>query len=575
MLYHLVLGANRASCHTREKVAENSRQGWMLATIISNCSHSLRQPIDKWSALTLILCCFLLGPVVALLLRAFGDSDGLWAHLLDTVLLTYVVNTILLMGGVGIVAVLFGVSTAWVISRYSFVGRNVLEWMLLLPAAIPAYIIAYCYTDFFEYAGTLQSALRTAFGWQTRLDYYFPEIRSLGGAVLVMASVLYPYIYMVTRIAFRLTSAGLFEIALVHKKSQFWHVGLPLARPAIVAGLALVMMEVVSDFGTVEYFAVQTITLGIFNVWLGMNNLVAAAQISSVGFLFILGLLGLEIFARSRQQYTSTSRNQNTLAALSTSPLGTCICWVVCFIPLLFGFFIPVGVLLRFVVRGDLIANFIVIQPIVINSVIVAATAAVMIMLIASIIVLTATFRAGPKLRKLALMSSTGYAFPGTILAIGVLIYAGYIDHVLRIISGGFFSSFLMASIGLLMLAYVVRFQAVGYGAMLSGVRRLPNNLMSASLVLGHSYFASLRQIIIPLLKSSFFAGLILVFVDIMKELPMTLLLRPFDFETLATFTYQFAKDEMLEQAALPALMIVITGLIPVILMSAMLRRYR
>ncbi len=547
----------------------------MVATFLSHWSRASRPSFDKWAAATVVLCGFLLGPVAALLLAASGDSGGLWGHLVDTVLATYVTNTLLLMGGVGSVAIVFGVSSAWVISRYDFAGRDMLEWMLLLPAAIPAYIIAYCYTDFFEYAGPVQSALRAAFGWQSPRDYFFPEIRSVGGAVLVMASVLYPYIYMVTRIAFRLTPASLFEIALVHNKSQFWHVGLPLARPAIVAGLALVMMEVVSDFGTVEYFAVQTITLGIFNVWLGMNNLVAAAQISSVGFLFILGLLGLELYARSRQQYVSTSRAQNSLAPLPTSTGGACVCWALCLIPLSFGFFIPLGVLLRFVLRGDVMADFLAIQPVVVNTMLVAIAAAFFIMLIASVIVLTAAFRAGPKLRKLALMSSTGYAFPGTILAIGVLVYAGYIDHLLRLISGGWISSFLIASMGLLMLAYLVRFQAVGYGAMLSGVRRLPENLMSASRVLGHGYGASLRQIILPLLKSSFLAGLMLVFVDIMKELPMTLLLRPFDFETLATHTYQFAKDEMLEQAALPALMIVVTGLVPVILMSAMLRRYR
>ena len=547
----------------------------MVATFLSQWSLASRPPIDKWALATIILCCFLLGPVVALLLAAFGDSSGLWGHLVDTVLATYVTNTLLLMGGVGGVAIVFGVTSAWVISRYDFAGRAMLEWMLLLPAAIPAYIIAYCYTDFFEYAGPVQSALRAAFGWQSPRDYFFPEIRSVGGAVLVMASVLYPYIYMMTRIAFRLTPASLFEIALVHNKSQFWHVGLPLARPAIVAGLALVMMEVVSDFGTVEYFAVQTITLGIFNVWLGMNNLVAAAQISSVGFLFILGLLGLELYARSRQKYVSTSRTQNSLAPLTTTHLGACVCWLICLMPLSFGFFIPLGVLLRFVLRGDVVAEFLAIQPVVINSVVVAIVAAIFIMLVASVIVLTAAYRAGSKLRKLALMSSTGYAFPGTMLAIGVLIYAGYIDHLLRFLSGGMISSFLIAGMGLLMLAYLVRFQAVGYGAMLSGVRRLPENLMSASRVLGRGYSASLKQIILPLLKSSFLAGLMLVFVDIMKELPMTLLLRPFDFETLATHTYQFAKDEMLEKAALPALMIVMTGLIPVILMSAMLRRYR
>ena len=547
----------------------------MVAAFLSQWSLASRPSIDKWSLVTIILCCFLLGPVAALLLAALGNSGGLWGHLVDTVLATYVINTLLLMGGVGALAIVFGVSSAWVISRYDFAGRAMLEWMLLLPAAIPAYIIAYCYTDFFEYAGPVQSALRAAFGWQGPRDYYFPEIRSVGGAVLVMASVLYPYIYMVTRIAFRLTPASLFEIALVHNKSQFWHVGLPLARPAIVAGLALVMMEVVSDFGTVEYFAVQTITLGIFNVWLGMNNLVAAAQISLVGFLFILGLLGLELYARSRQQYFSTSRTQNSPDPLPATRCGTCVCWLLCLMPLSFGFFIPLGVLLRFVLRGAVVTEFLAIQSVVLNSVMVAIAAALFIMLVASVIVLTAAFRAGSKLRKLALMSSTGYAFPGTILAIGVLIYAGYIDHLLRLMSGGMISSLLIGGLGLLMLAYLVRFQAVGYGAMLSGVRRLPENLMNASRVLGHGYGASLRQIILPLLKSSFLAGLMLVFVDIMKELPMTLLLRPFDFETLATHTYQFAKDEMLEQAALPALMIVMSGLIPVILMSAMLRRYR
>jgi iron(III) transport system permease protein len=547
----------------------------MVATFLSQWSLPSRPLVDGWSLATIFMCCFLLGPVLALFIAALGDSGGLWNHLVETVLATYVINTVFLMVGVGGVAIIFGVSSAWVISRYDFTGRAVLEWMLLLPAAIPAYIIAYCYTDFFEYAGPVQSALRAAFGWESPREYYFPEIRSLGGAVLVMASVLYPYIYMVTRIAFRLTPVSLFEIALVHDKSQFWHVGLPLARPAIVAGLALVMMEVVSDFGTVEYFAVQTITLGIFNVWLGMNNLVAAAQISSVGFLFILGLLGLELYARSRQQYGSTSRNQNSLAPMPTTRLVTCVCWLLCMIPLSFGFFIPLSVLLRFVLRGDVVAEFVAVQPLVMNTVVVAIGAALFIMLVASVIVLTAAFRAGSRLRKLALISSTGYAFPGTILAIGVLIYASYIDGFLRLMSGGMISSFLIAGMGLLMLAYLVRFQAVGYGAMLSGVRRLPKNLMSASRVLGHGYGASLKQIILPLLKSSFLAGLLLVFVDIMKELPMTLLLRPFDFETLATHTYQFAKDEMLEKASLPALMIVMTGLIPVILMSAMLRRYR
>ena len=547
----------------------------MVATFLSNFARAQRQPIDRWSVGVILLCALILGPVLAVLVAAFGDSGGLWSHLYDTVLRRYISNTLILMAGVGVVAIGFGVSSAWVISRYDFVGRRILEWMLLLPAAIPAYIIAYSYTEFFEYAGPLQSGLRHLFGWQSPRDYWFPEIRSLGGAILVMASVLYPYIYMVTRIAFRLTPASLFEIALVHNRSQFWQVGLPLARPAIMAGLALVMMEVMSDFGTVEFFAIETITLGIFNVWLGMNNLVAAAQISIVGFGFILALLGLELYARSRQQYVSSSRNQMPLATLLPTKAGVLACWAVCVIPLLFGFFIPVGVLLGLVSTNDLLADFLAIRGIIGNTLIVAAIAALVIMILSAFIVVTATFRAGSKTRKLALFASTGYAFPGTILAIGVLIFTGQLDRAIAALFGAQFQGILITSIGVLFLAYIVRFQAVGYGAMISGVRRLPANMMNASRVLGQGYMDSIRRVIMPLLKSSFLAGMMLVFVDVMKELPMTLLLRPFNFDTLATYTYQFAKDEMLEVAALPALMIVLSGLVPVILMSAMLRRYR
>ena len=547
----------------------------MVATFLSNFGRAQCQPVDLWSVGVFLLCGLILGPVLAVLVAAFGDSGGLWSHLYDTVLGRYISNTLILMAGVGVVAIGFGVSSAWVVSRYDFAGRRILEWMLLLPAAIPAYIIAYSYTEFFEYAGPLQSALRHLFDWQSPRDYWFPEIRSLGGAILVMASVLYPYIYMVTRIAFRLTPASLFEIALVHNRSQFWQVGLPLARPAIMAGLALVMMEVMSDFGTVEFFAIETITLGIFNVWLGMNNLVAAAQISIVGFGFILALLGLELYARSRQQYVSSSRNQTPLAMLVPTKAGILACWAVCVIPLLFGFFIPVGVLLGLVATNDLLADFLAIRGIVGNTLIVAAIAAVVIMVLSAFIVVTATFRAGSKTRKMALFASTGYAFPGTILAIGVLIFTGQLDRAIAAVFGAQFQGILITSIGVLFLAYIVRFQAVGYGAMISGVRRLPANMMNASRVLGQGYMDSIRRVIMPLLKSSFLAGMMLVFVDVMKELPMTLLLRPFNFDTLATYTYQFAKDEMLEMAALPALMIVLSGLVPVILMSAMLRRYR
>ena len=545
----------------------------MVVTFLSSWAHVRRRQSDGWSIGAFVLCFLLVGPVLALVLTATGSSGGLWGHLLDTVLVRYIGNTLGLMLGVGILACFFGVTTSWVVTRYVFPGRLLFEWMLLLPAAIPAYIIAYTYTDFFEYAGPVQSQLRMIFGWARPSDYWFPEIRSLGGAILVMASVLYPYIYMVTRIAFRLTPASLFEIALVHRKSQFWDVGLPLARPAIAAGLALVLMEVVSDFGTVEYFAVETLTLGIFNVWLGMNNIVAAAQISLVGFVFILSLLGLELYARSRQRFSSTTSKTNKLQPLKLRGCGQALCVAICCLPLVFGFIIPVGVLLKFVLTGQAGANLVAVAGVMTGSVSVAILAALLVMVISTLIVLVATYRGGEMLRRMAMIASTGYAVPGTMLAIGVLIFAGGIDRIYAGLVGDDRASLLLGGLGILLVAYLVRFQAVGYGTALSGIRRLPDNMMGASRVLGNGFAGSLQRVILPLLRGSIMAGGLLVFVDVLKELPMTLLLRPFDFETLATYTYQFAKDEMLEEAAFPALMIVISGLLPVILMNHMLRR--
>ena len=545
----------------------------MVATFLSRWSSRPARQFDGWSASAVLVCCLILGPIAALVMTALGDSGGLWSHLVSTVLPRYVSNTLLLMAGVGVLAICFGVSTAWVVTRYEFPGRRLFEWMLLLPAAIPAYIIAYTYTDFLEYAGPVQSMLRDMFGWRRPADYWFPEIRSLGGAMLVMASVLYPYIYMVTRIAFRLTPASLFEIAIVHNKSQFWLVGLPLARPAIIAGLALVLMEVVSDFGTVEYFAVETITLGIFNVWLGMNNIVAAAQISLFGFVFILSLLGLELYARSRQRYSGGTRKHAGLTHMVPSTRGQIACIAVCVLPLLTGFVVPVGVLLKLVLAAPIAAQFAPVTGTIIASVGMAASAALIIVLLSTLIVIAATYRGGVFVRQLAVAASTGYAIPGTMLSIGVLIFAGMIDRSWSGLVGDQRATLLLGGAGVLMTAYIVRFQAVGYGAMMSGIRRLPDNMMNASRVLGQGFGASLKRVVMPLLGSSMLAGGLLVFVDVMKELPITLLLRPFDFETLATYTYQYAKDEMLEEAALPALMVVMAGLIPVILMNRMLRR--
>ena len=549
----------------------------MLSALASRRRGPPADPVSGWSVATLVLGLFLIGPFVALLYAMTGDSGGLWLHLMETVFPRYVGNTVALMAGVGAVSLAFGLSTAWLVTRYEFAFSRLLDWALLLPATVPAYIIAYAYTDLLEYAGPVQGMLREVFGWSSARDYWFPEIRSLGGAILVMGSVLYPYVYLMARTAFRLTPASYYEVALLHDRNVAFSVGIPLARPAIVAGLALVLMEVVSDFGTVEYFAVETLTLGIFNVWLGMNNLTAAAQIAGVAFVFILGLLFIEQRARGQQRFFDPSTPREGLRPIRLRGAGAALCILVCLVPLTAGFAVPVGVLLWFVAAGLSSTDYGALVVTAINSLSVALAAAAIVMAVALVTVTVVSYKRHPALGALTAVSAMGYAFPGTVLAIGVVVFAGALDSaveaVVEGVLGAGFDGLLIGGVALLVAGYVVRFQAIGYGAIVSGVKRLPPNIMNASYVLGRGFSLSLVTLAPPLLRKSILAGGLLVFVDVMKELPMTLLLRPFDFETLATYVYQFATDELLEHSALAALAIVAAGLGPVIWMNASQRR--
>ena len=522
----------------------------------------------KWVWAQLIISLLLFAPLFALLMTAFGDTNGTMAHLAETVLGGYFLTTLQLMFGVGIVSLLFGVTTAWVVSRYDFKGRALLEWMLVLPAAVPAYIIAYTYTDFLEYAGPVQSAIRDIFGFTTSRDYYFPQIRSMGGAMLVMGAVLYPYVYITTRTAFRLTSTRLFEAARLVGGNMFFGIALPLARPAIVAGLALVMMEVVSDFGTVEYFALDTLTLGIFNVWLGMGNMAAAARIALMAFVIVVVLLGIERWGRSGRKFENQSRGPSGVLSVRLQGWRQAAAVLICLLPITLGFIIPVGVLLNFIIAGFADGMPSSTGAAIQNTLLVASLGAAAIMVMALFVGIIARYQSGRPGRALAALSSSGYAVPGTILAIGVLGCVFGVEQIWRMITGEATSRLISGTLLVLLFAYIVRFQAVGYGAVNAGLKRLPPNLMPASQVLGHPFSSSVLRITVPLLQPSMLAGLLLAFVDIMKELPMTLLLSPFNFETLATLTYQFAKDEMLEDASVPALLIVLAGLIPVIIIN-------
>mgnify|MGYP001159542541 FL=1 len=528
--------------------------------------------LDFWQITVMLLSVLIFCPLVALIVISFGDSEGLWSHLLETVLIKYVSNTLFLMIGVSVFSLIFGIVSAWILTNYTFRFSKLLEILMLLPMACPAYLVAYAYTDFFEYAGPIQGFLRELMGWKTASDYIFPEIRSLGGAIFVLSSVLYPYIYLLAKTAFKQTPNSYYEVTQLYNRNIFWYVSLPLARPAIVAGLALVCMEVVSDFGTVEYFALETLTLGIFNVWIGMNNINAAAQISTFTFIFILLLLLVEIKSRAGKRFNDTSSRQTNKKAKFITGIEASFCIVGCLIPVSLGFFIPVLILFSNAITSLDFHNFREILKIFSNTLIISLCGAFCIVIVSTTVACTAYFSGKKYLRTIANFSASGYAFPGTMLAIGILVFVGVVDRALDILSNDNMNLFLSGTMFMLLFAYIVKFQAVGYGAVLSGLTKTSPNLVWASRTLGLSFQRTIARITIPLIKKSIIAGGVLAFVDIMKELPITLLLRPFDFETLATFTYQFAHDELMGQASVPALLIILVGLIPVIFLNKILR---
>ena len=523
---------------------------------------------NVWSVSVVIIALLIIAPVLAIFYSAFLGDTSLWPHLFSTVLPRYIFNTLILMFGVGSLSLIFGVSTAWVITRYNFFGKNVLEWALLLPAAVPTYIIAYTYTDIFEYAGPFQGMLRDFFGWENAQNYWFPNIRSMGGAILVMSAVLYPYIYLMTRASLLTTPISFYQTSSIYGRNTFMHVALPLARPGIVAGLALVLMETISDFGTVDYFALDTLTLGVFNVWLGMNSLSGASQISSVLFIFVVMLLTLEYLARRKQRFHEKSSGQNTMPEEEVSPAGKLICILICLVPLILGFIIPVSILLNFVLKGFAIIDFAKIISTTFSSVFLSLSASIFIMLVSVLMIVVANYKSSSAQRIIIYLSSCGYAFPGTILAVGIVVFVGWLNDLFY-----FHLSYWAGGFIILIFAYMIRFLAVSSGAIRTGMLRVHPNLMDVSKTMGVGFVTTLRKIIIPLIYMNILIGGILVFVDILKELPITLLLRPFNFETLATYVYQYASDEMLEESSFAAIIIIIAGLGPVIFLNSTIKR--
>ncbi len=525
---------------------------------------------------TLIFSILFVCPIIALFIISTNNSDGIWEHLFETVLFKYIYNTIFLMVGVIFLSLFISIIPAWLISNYDFKFAKFFDWILVLPIACPAYLVAYAYTDFLEYAGPVQKFVRFLFKYNSADEYFFPEIRSLWGAIFVMSFVLYPYIYVLARTAFRKAPLSLYETSRLYNKSTFFSVGLPLARPAIFAGLALVCMEVVSDFGTVEYFSLETLTLGIFNVWIGMNSITSAAQLSIITFIFVISLLLIEIKSRAASKFHDTSKRKTFVSLKKLNSKKSIFCILICLFPPFVGFLIPVLILIaNSLYAFDYEPIKVFIKPFL-NSVLVSFLSATFVIFFSFLIVSYSYETKSKFVKMLAGISSTGYAFPGTMLAIGVVIFIGFLDNLINSIDELIFiipnNLYFGGTFFVLLFSYIVRFQAIGFGSLSSGFQKIPPNLVSASRCLGKTFLGTTMRVTFPLLIPFLIAGGLLVFVDTMKELPMTLLLRPFNFETLATQTYQYAHSELMAEASIPALMIVASGLIPVVFMNKLLR---
>ena len=531
----------------------------------------LKNLLNFWKNISYILIILLLTPIVMLILSSFQNNIDTWLHLFDTKLSIYFYNTLSLILGVGILSITIGVSCAWILAKYKFFLSNIVEWALLLPAAIPAYIVAYCYTDFLEYGGIIQTALREIFNWQSAKEYFFPEIRSMTGAILILSFALYPYIYFITKVAFTSTPKNLFNVAKIHGKSEFLYVALPMARPAIIAGLSLVLMETISDFGTVEFLAVETVTLGIFNLWLGMNNLSAASQLSFLAFTFIVVLLGVELSARKNQKFNNPQASSFEKKIEEISYIKSLLLFFICLLPILFGFIIPVLILINLSMQSFDHSNFYYFIDISLNSISISLFGAFLTILFSFIIVVAVKYHGGKKFSFFATIAGSGYAFPGVILALGTTFFLSFIQNNINELFLNFNLNWNLTLIGTftaLLYTYICRFNAIGIGYINSGIQRVSPNLLEAGMLQGVSFEKSLFKIIFPLIRPSILTGFLIVFVDIFKELPVTLLLRPFNFETLATYVYQYAKEEMLEQCALAALLIILIGTIPVFILN-------
>ncbi|WP_116084303.1 iron ABC transporter permease [Tropicimonas sp. IMCC34011] len=535
----------------------------------------MRRGVDVWSILAVVIAALVLLPLVAVVTIALFPSENIWPHLMATTLPRYLSTTFWLMAGVGLICAAAGTGAAWLVTMHDFPGRRWLQWALFLPLAVPAYVGAYALVDFLEYAGPVQGALRAAFGWESARDYAFPQIRSLGGAIVVLSAALYPYVYLLARAAFREQSSDAFDVARAlgaGPLSRFFRVGLPLARPAIAVGVAIAMMETVNDFGTVDFFAVQTLTRGIFSVWLEQNNRGGAAQLSLVILGVVLGLALIERAGRKRAKRFRLSRQTRPVMPVRLAGVSGWIASAACAFPVALGFVLPVSVIGWHAMGAKADWSEPALVSALVNTLTVGGIASI-VTILAALLMVYGVRLAGRGLPRLLLpVTLIGYAAPGAVLGVGVLIPLASFDNAL---ADAIFAAtgvdpglLLTGTAAALIYAYAVRFFAIAQGAADAAMGQVSPSLPMAARSLGRSAGGTLRTVYVPLIRGSIGTALLLVFVDCVKELPATLLLRPFNFDTLATRTHETASLENLAGAAPPALMICAVGAVAVIFLA-------
>ena len=526
--------------------------------------------LSFWIVFPAIVFIFFLIPVLAVLSSLIGDYSDNWSHLYNFVLFDYIKNSLFLVVGVSLITLIVGTGTAWLVSNFNFFGKRFFEWALILPLSIPPYILAYTFTGLFDSYGTLNNLVRNIF----ELDQsfiFFPNIRNIFGAIIVFSFTLYPYVYLVSRSAFLNQSRTVLESGRILGLSRFeisFKLSMPMIRPAIIGGLMLVIMETLSDFGAVEHFAIPTFTTGIFRTWFGMGDLTTAMQLSSFLLLFICIFLFIENRSRKNAEYVSNSTTHAPIKVEQLSKNYSMFAFIFCFLPLLIGFILPVTELIVWAIYYNPSFFNNAFLTAAMNTITLALIAAILCSIISILINFSIRINRNSILKFLSSLLSLGYALPGLILAVGIVQTSTYLDSSLLektsfAITGSLFG---------LVLAYIIKSYALSNNTISSGMEKISSGLDDSARILKSTGWNLLGRIHFPLLKTSFFTSILLVTSEVVKELPATLILRPFNYDTLAVSTYIYAAEERMRDAAAPSIAIILVGLIPIIIITRMIR---